>query len=483
MSKLKKMLNKKLAPGSFLRNVVILMTGTTFAQALLILIAPILTRLYSPEDFGVLAIYTSILAIISVIICLRYELAIVLPEKDEDAANILAISILISLGLSLLVLVMVVLFREQFSTLLATPELELWLLLMPLSLVITGFFQALNYWSTRKKQFKRIAFRQITKSSITATTQISIGATSTGVGGLIVGNIFGQGAATARLTWQIWKDEGRKLLSYLSIKSIKKNVVDYKEFPIYSSWSSLLNTASLMMPPILLGYFFTPAVVGFYALGDRVLKTPMSIMGGAISKVFFQRATEANKNGDLDRVTYDIFKQLLTIGLVPLILIAIIAPDLFSLIFGNSWVVAGEYVRWLSVWIFFHFVSSPISTVFVVLGKQRELLLFNIILLITRISVLIIGGLAADALLTIKFFGITGGVMYFGFCAYILHIVEIPKLKVIKKVFEKIIKASPYVLLQLTVMYFSSNTIILVMSTIFIGIIFTYFQGKEILRV
>lgn len=475
MDKIKTWLNNKLPAGSFIRNVVTLMTGTTFAQALLILIAPILTRLYSPEDFGVFALYTSVLGILAVIACFRYELAIVLPEKDEDAANILALSIIICTSLSLIFFAPVALFKNQLSSLLGAPDLAFWLWFMPLSLLVAGLFQAFNYWSTRRKQFKRLAVRQITQSSVTAVTQISAGATSNiGAAGLIGGHIAGQAVATGRLAGQIWKDEGKQLTSYISKKELKRMLFRYKDFPLYSSWSGILNTASIMMPALLLGYFFTPVVVGFYALGHRVLNTPMSVIGGAVAQVFFPRATEARRIGELDRITFDIFKQLLSIGLVPILLITIVAPELFAIVFGAEWYVAGEYVRWLSLWILFQFISSPISTLYFVLDKQKSLLFFNIVLLSTRMAILVIGGMVGDPLLTIKLLGISGALTYLFLCVYILNMVQISLLKILKYFIKIFIEAIPFVLIPVVTLFINENSLIFVLSAILAGVFFLF---------
>ncbi len=422
INKFRETIASKLPAGGFARNVVTLMTGTTFAQALLILVAPILTRLYGPEDFGVSALYGSILGIFTVVACWRYELAIVLPEKDEDAANLLVLSILICFGMATLTLVPVALFRIQVADLLGAPELAPWLWFMPLSLSAAGLFQAFNYWSTRRKQFGRLAARTITQSTATAGAQLGAGAIlNPGPGGLIGGNIFGQLLATGQLAWQIIRDEGSTLRSFINKVDIKKMLIRYKEFPIFSSWSGMLNTASTMLPALLLGYFFNSAIVGYYTLGHQVLAMPMNVVGRSIAQVFFPQAAEARRNGNLSKLTLEMFQRLLSIGFVPILLITVVAPDLFAIIFGARWWTAGEYVRWLSLWMLFNFISSPLSNMYSVLERQREGLVVNFIMFSTRLLVLIIGGIKGDALFTIALFGITGAVLWIFNCTYIMH--------------------------------------------------------------
>ena len=154
----------RLPEGSFTKNVFTLMTGTVFAQALLVLLAPILTRLYDAESFGVFSLYTSIVGFLTVIACLRYERAIVLPEKDEDAANLLALSMLICFSMAVITIIIVAVCGQDIADVLGS-----WFgtaQFLPLSVIGAGGFLAFNYWSTRRKQFGRLAFRQMTYSSV-----------------------------------------------------------------------------------------------------------------------------------------------------------------------------------------------------------------------------------------------------------------------------------------------------------------------------
>jgi len=229
-------IKERLKKGSFVRNVMTLMTGTALAQALAVLVAPVLTRLYKPEDFGILALFISIVGILSVVACWRYDQAIVLAEKDKDAANLLALSIMIAIGMSLLILVIIALFRHSIATLLGAPEITFWLWLVPLNLMGFGFFQAFNYWSTRKKQFRRLAVQKITQSTTTIGTQIGAGIfLKADAGSLISGKIIGNIVATAILGWKIWIDSKKILIKNISSNKIRELALKYKKFPQYSA--------------------------------------------------------------------------------------------------------------------------------------------------------------------------------------------------------------------------------------------------------
>ncbi|MEA3314866.1 MAG: oligosaccharide flippase family protein, partial [Campylobacterota bacterium] len=165
------MLNKLKPKSEFSRNVLTLMTGTTIAQAIPIAISPILTRIYTPEDFGVFALFIAITAIFGSIANGRYELAIMLPKKDEDAINIFALGFIITSIISLALLVLVVLFNDYFTKLLNNDEISVWLYFVPIAVFFTGLWNILNYFNNRKKQYKDIAKATIIKSIVTAIVQ------------------------------------------------------------------------------------------------------------------------------------------------------------------------------------------------------------------------------------------------------------------------------------------------------------------------
>jgi len=485
MGKFSNYISKRFPMGIFAKHVATLMTGTVLAASIGVMVMPVLTRLYGPEDFGTFALYTSILGILTVVTCWRYELAVVLPEKDEDAANLLMLCVIICLGMGLLTLILVTLCRTYVANLLSSLTLAFWLWFLPLSVIAAGLFRALNYWSTRRKHFKRLAARQITQSGVTAFTQIGTGLLypSFNAGGLIGGSIIGHLVATGRLAWQIKSDEGTFIRNSIGRPNLFRVFRRYKNFPLFDVWSGLLNTASTMLPALLLGYYFNPSIVGFYALGHQVLAVPMGIVGSAVAQVFYPRANEAKLDGHLSQLTLKIFDRLLKIGFVPFLLLTIVAPELFAFIFGAPWVTAGEFVRWLSVWLLFVFISSPLSNIYSIMEKQKEGLIVNIVMFGTRLLVIVIGGIKGDAYFTIALFGITGAVLWSFNCIYIQHLAGIPVRNVFKVILQQFLYGIPYITIPIIMYYITNNSLAFVLAGIGAGAIFLIVQVISIKKI
>jgi O-antigen/teichoic acid export membrane protein len=373
-----------------------------------------------------------------------------------------------------------VFFRDAISGLSRGTGLTYYLWFLPLSITAAGLYLPLNYWSIRHKQFNRLAVRQVTGSSVTMIAQLGVGlALTPRAGGLIFGSIFGQMIATGQLAWKIGKETGQQIWGSITRYRLREVANRYRRFPLFDSWAAILNSVSYSVPVFLLAYYFNPAVVGFYALGARVLSIPGNLISQAVYQTFFQQAVETHRSGELAGITLRVFTRLLNISFVPLALITIVAPDLFAIIFGTHWSIAGEYLQWLSLAIFFKFICSPISSIYDVLEKQNKYLLFNIMLLITRTSGLIIGGMHSDPLLAIKLFGLGSAAMFFYFNLNIMHMAGISILKVLKVLGSELLASIPYVGLPIGVVILSHNASLFVISAIFSGLVFETISLKQ----
>ena len=400
---------KRFKPKSeFNRNILTLMTGTTIAQAIPIAISPILTRIYTPEDFGIFAIFLAITLIIGSIANGHYEQAIMIPKKDEDAINIFALGFIITTSISLLLLVLVLIFQTYFTYLLKNEEIGVWLYFVPISVFFFGIFNILNYFNNRKKNYKDISNANILKSIVAAIMQLSIGLIQQGATGLISGQIISQFFANTKLLKNIIKD--KILISKITKKKIIALAKKYKNFPKYSMPSGLLNITSLQVPVFLLGAFFNTAIVGFYSLSYRFINLPMSIIGSSIGQVFFQKSSELkNDKKALKKITLQTYKKLFKIGILPFAIITVFGDYIFAFVFGKDWIVAGEYAQLLAIWILFLFIHSPITNLFATLEKQKDALLFNIIIIFSRILILSLGGyFFKDIYITIFLYSVLG---------------------------------------------------------------------------
>jgi len=398
---------------SFGHDVLKLVSGTALAQILTVLAMPLLTRLYAPEPFGTLVLFISLSSVISLISCMGYELAIMLPETDEQAANVLGVS----LGFVTIVSVLTVPFvwwsRASLSQWFDAPGLTSYLWLMPPTVFITGIFLALSCWNVRSRRFSRLSVARISQSLAALSTQLGGGYAGVANGGMLIGgHIAGQATATAVLAGQIWRDDRTLIWRSLQLRVMLSAIRRYRRFPLYGSWSALLNTVSWQTPALLLSAFFSPIVAGCYALGFRILQMPMSLIGSAIAQVFFQRAADARSQGTVGHLTEAVFRRLVLISLFPMLTLAIVGRDLYIVAFGSRWAEAGHYTQILSVWALFWFISSPLQDLTSALEKQRFAAVWNLGLLITRVLSIVVGGLLGNVYLALTLFSVTGILMY-----------------------------------------------------------------------
>jgi len=360
----------RLADG-FVRNVFVLMSGTTVAMIIPVAASPLMTRLYSPYEFGIFALYVSIVTIISVPISGNYDWAVVLPKKDEDAINLVGVCLAASLFVAIVLFILSWLFAGETSALLGNRHISAWLRLVPLTAFIMGLQETLSYWANRRRQFKRIGANRIIESIATPVVTLALGLRSWGVGGLVTGLMGGKAAATWMLGRGLWKEKKERGL-LLSKKSMLEQGKRYSDFPLYSAPTSFLDTLALQIPVLLLMKFFSPPVVGLFALATKAIGTPLALVGSSVGKVYYQWISEAARE-DLDLRSYvlQVAKYLFLLVSGPVLLVVLFSPVLFRFVFGSQWGVAGEYARILVFPLAIKFIVAPLSLIMPASGNIR----------------------------------------------------------------------------------------------------------------
>ncbi|MCD4663795.1 MAG: oligosaccharide flippase family protein, partial [Bacteroidales bacterium] len=402
---------KKIIKSEFLKNVATLMTGTAIAQAIPVLISPVLSRLYTPEDFGILALYVSITAVFSVISTGRYELAIMLPEKEKDAVSLVALSMTITIFVSIICLLLVLLFKEPITNIFKDPGISPWLIFIPLFVLFAGIYQTFNYLSTRNKTFKKNALSKIMQTSTAGSTNLALGFSIPGAAGLLIGFIVGRFFAAYILAYKFAFSIKEKFVG-ITLEDIRIVARKYYYFPKYNMPHALLNTLSSNFPILLLTSYFPISFIGWYNFSVYVMLTPMTLISASTAQVFFQKVTSLSNEGKKILPSIKrIIKTLFFAGIIPVIVFMIFAPDLFSFVFGEEWVESGYYTQLLLPYFFMVFIVSTISFVPAVLEQQKKAFVLEIIYFILKFVALVVGIIYMDFKLSLILFSFAGIIM------------------------------------------------------------------------
>lgn len=383
-------INAKLnAQGGFLKAISLLVGGTVFAQGLAILALPVLTRIYSPTDFSLFAVYTSLLMVLSVASCLRFEIAIPIPEEKSEAVNLVVLSFLSNLVISLLLLVIIVFFHQQIIQVLGQPEFSGLIWLVPVGVFFLGVYNTFQYWATRQKQFKTIAKTKIIQSLSGVIAQISLGMLGFLSFGLILGQILKVSAGVGKLIKNFLHDSAQELKK-ISFVSLKKAFVKNEKFPKFSTFEALANTAGIQLPIIFIASIVDDGEAGHLMLAMQVMAIPIAFIGSAISQVYLATAPEKLRDKKLLKYTIDCILHLLKLGGIPIILICLVSPIIFPIVFGPDWSRAGEMLVWMLPWYIMQLMVSPISMSLHIVSAQKTALLIQLFGLIVRLGGLLV---------------------------------------------------------------------------------------------
>lgn len=363
---------RTISGSGFLADVAKLSVGTLSGRLIAIIALPILTRLYSPEDFAVLATYLAILGIVSVVACLRLEIAIPLAETDDDGVNLLALALSALALLTFITTVLAIVIPELLTDWIGNPAIKPYLWLVPLGIALAGTYSAFQYWATRMKRFGHIARTRVTQSLLGSATMLSMGWLAFTPLGLLLGNAisFGSGGLGLALGF-VRNDKG--LLRQIRPSNMLTALRHYKRYPLFSTPEALLNAAGSKVPVLIIASAVGPEA-GFLMLATQLMTIPMSLLGGSISQVYMSRASQALRDGRLPELTLSIMRRLALIGVPSLLLVGLLAPPLVPYVFGAEWARTGVIIAWMTPWITLQFVASPVSMVMFVTSNQLGML-------------------------------------------------------------------------------------------------------------
>lgn len=381
MSFFKKMKEKFLRE-SFIKKVTIVAGGTALGHIIGVLASPILTRLFTPEEFGVFSVFSSLGGMLASFACLAYERAIPIPEEEEDSLALGVVGVFLSVLIGCLLFSALIILNSIKLDIKVINQLGIYVYLLPLYVISLGIYQVFTYLAIRFDRFKDLARTRVWQRLIGTATQIAGGVAGTGTLALILGGMIGQGGGSLYLKKKILGDSFKKVTS-ISRKKVLFVLKRYKGFPLLAAPAALMNVAANSLVPIFLLSFYGGEVAGFFALGQRVIQTPLSFINQAVTQVYVGELTKLKYTNPhaLLPLLYKTTKRLAIVGFFPCAILGFWGASLFSFVFGSQWHQAGIFVQVLAVLEYVRFVIAPLCQ-FNAIEKQTVVFGWNLLRLI-----------------------------------------------------------------------------------------------------
>lgn len=351
---------------TFKRLITQIASGTILSQAVLLLATPLLTRIFEPSSFGAFALFSSIFTVSAGIFSLKYEQSILLPQKNETAATLTALTIhtsAIASGISLITI----------SIAVPIYNLPSYWLCLPICTLLAALQSSHRQWSARTSDYRDYSTSLIIAATANSFTTLILGLThGNSPSFLVVGFSSGLLISVAFLFRK--RPPGFSEVQLINLRQLRTLInlaYRYREFPIHILPTSLALGAATYGPAIALAALYPMNLVGYYALANKLVLLPSIIIGGAISEAF--RSEFMNrKREDIPtlRFTRSLFLRISAAAIPTYILLTATAPQLFATIFGQDFEVSGVLVRYIVLSALGNLIFQPFQYIYTGLHRS-----------------------------------------------------------------------------------------------------------------
>lgn len=399
-----------LTQNSFLRPVAMLVTGASFAQLINIILLPVLTQIFTPADFDVLAVFAAISIITYRGASLGLDYALPIADSDEKAAKLL---------IAALVGVVAVASVVGIATAMAIPMVpdhgkgaayDIFVWLVPLSTLLIGTTTAFEFWTTRKKRFALVSRARILQVLLGGGLQVTLGLAGAGADGLLIGYLVINCAALVLLAGTFLAHD-RHLLRQVSAPAVVAAVREYSTFPKFTAAEVVANSCSVYLPIVIISGALVGPEAGFLLLALRLTQGPMVMITQAVSQVYHSRARESRLDKRLGEDTAAVLRALVGVTAAPVAALAVVAPELIAAILGELWRPVGVYMSWTLPSTFLLLLSASIITTMHTHGRNAQILILTLFGVALRTGTVGLAAVYAPAWL-IPAYAIGGAVFY-----------------------------------------------------------------------
>ena len=382
--------------------------GSVIAQGFTMLTMPVLSRLYSPDDFGIASAFASMMSVMIPLSSLRYFSAVALPKTHRYAQALFSLSLMIQGSYFCIITMVFILFGSAILTYFNMENLSDYKILISFAVLGASLYEMLTQCAIRTKSFSVIARTKISQSFAGGLTKLCLGIFGARPLGLILGMIIGQAGGITSVILALHKIGFLRICRWYEIRRV---ALRFRNFPLYATPTAIINTAGAQIIPIMVFSFYGSTIAGYFSMAHQLLMIPSVFIGSAIGQVFLQRASVAKYNGGLHVLCWNTYKTLLKIGIIPMVILVISAPFVFKFVLGGAWGEAGEYAKFLAPITMASFAFSPISHVFNIQNKQSIAMKLEILYFIVQILCFLVGVLYQSAHVSICLYSLGGAVM------------------------------------------------------------------------
>ena len=401
---------KRFIDREFTKHVLTLMTGTGLGQVISLLLIPVVTRFFTPEDFSTFEQFAMLQAILVVFATGKYEFAIMLPFEKDKSQALVRLAIKIACYFSIVLLVVLFIVKGQIATAFQNSDLENWLLLLPLAILSFAIFNSLNYWFSKKKKYDIAATSKVIHPLVSEPTKISLGMAGWSGGGLIMAVLAGRLVTAGYMI--------KKYLDDVNGARVSKQLVsivahEYRKYPIYTIWGSLFGRLAQWSHIFLFSYFFGIWCIGFFALSRRLVLNPLNVLSNSFSQVFYQRISEIKDAKELKHFYFRHLARFSSLAGLMVLVIQVLPDNTMEVILGEEWSETMLFLKILCWWFALNFISSSLSFINHRLQKQEAMFVLDLLHFI-----LIVGTicwcfyLGMDAMATLTWFVIAKVVFF-----------------------------------------------------------------------
>jgi O-antigen/teichoic acid export membrane protein len=399
---------------SFSQNLAFTFSGNVLAIIIGFAFTPILTRIYSPEVYGMFSLFIALGQNVGSIATLQFTRAFVIVEKEDSFRSLLFTTLALSFVFSVISGVLLVLFGETVLEFFRVQSLAPFLMLVPIAIFLNAYNDIVRSWSIRLKAFKRGSYVRMSSTLASRISSVSIGFFSFGsVIGLMIGELVYKTIDSAFLVTKSML-KTLKFSDGLKLNSISNTFVLFKNYPLYVLPSVWIGGFATQLPVYFLVMGFNSEIVGHYSLANRMLSIPALIIVNSLAPVFLQRITEHYRTAkeEIANLIAKLVNRLLITTLIPFLLLILFSEWIFEFFLGEQWTMAGQLAFFLGIYYPFYILSGSLVSVFRVFERERLALIFNLVFLVVIAGVLWIGIWSENIFLAMGLYSIVSVVLY-----------------------------------------------------------------------